>query len=256
MPISLRNLPLPLRVLFTAFLMVIGIGYITALVYLFYVDVEPHALKGQGMLEGIAEKYHGKPTRLEMALQGPMKDRVGTEGKVKIMAWLRGGATAQDFELVKPVLDANCGGCHGANSGVKKVSGDPVPSFGTYEEISSLAEVDTGPSIAGLARVSHVHLFGISMIFLLTGFIFAHGETPLWFRATIVGLPYAAILADVGSWWLTKLSTVFAGVVLVGGALMGLALALQILIPLWEMWLASRKGAGLASPRGPLPATV
>jgi len=94
------------------------------------------------------------------------------------------------------------------------------------------------------------------MIFLLTGFIFAHGETPLWFRATIVGLPYAAILADVGSWWLTKLTTVFAGVVLVGGALMGLALALQILIPLSEMWLASRKGAGLASPRGPLPATV
>ena len=56
MPISLRNLPLPLRVLFTAFLMVIGIGYITALVYLFYVDVEPHASKGQGMLEGIAER--------------------------------------------------------------------------------------------------------------------------------------------------------------------------------------------------------
>ena len=39
MAISLRNLPLPLRVLFTAFLMVIGIGYLTALVYLFYVDV-------------------------------------------------------------------------------------------------------------------------------------------------------------------------------------------------------------------------
>jgi hypothetical protein len=256
MAISLRNLPLPLRVLFTAFLMVIGIGYLTALVYLFYVDIEPHASKGQGMLEGIAEKYHGKPTRLEMALQGPMKDRVGTEGKVKIMAWLRGGATAQDFELVKPVLDANCAGCHSANSGVKKASGEPLPSFSTYEEISALAEVDTGPSIAGLARVSHVHLFGISLIFLLTGCIFALGETPLLFRTALVALPYVAILADVGSWWLTKLSTVFAGVVLVGGALMGLSLALQILIPLWEMWLASPRPVGLAHPRDPRAATA
>jgi hypothetical protein len=50
---------------------------------LFYVDVEPHAAKGQSMNEGIAEKYHGKPTRLEMALQGPMKDRVGMAGYMR-----------------------------------------------------------------------------------------------------------------------------------------------------------------------------
>jgi len=240
MTITLRTLPLPLRVLFTAFLLVLSVGYLTALVYLFYVDVEPHAAKGQGMIEGIAEKYHGKPTRLEMALQGPMKDRVGTEGKAKIMTWLRGGATAQDFELIKPVLEANCTGCHSANSGMKKASGEPLPSFGSYDEVSALAEIDTGLTIAGLAKVSHVHLFGISMIFVLTGFIFALGESPLWFRASVVALPYIAILADIGSWWLTKLSTVFAVVVLIGGALMGLALAVQILISLWEMWLPGR----------------
>jgi hypothetical protein len=98
-----------------------------------------------------------------------------------------------------------------------------------------------------LARVSHIHLFGIGMIFLLTGIIFSLSETPIWLRISLVVLPYLAILADIGSWWLTKFIPVFGIVVIVGGAFMGVALAGQILISLWEMWLPtpwSRAAAG------------
>jgi hypothetical protein len=43
---------------------------------------------------------------------------------------------------------------------------------------------------------------------------------------------------DIGSWWVTKYySPVFAYVVLLGGAFMGLSLACQILLSLWEMWI-------------------
>src|SRR5204863_4789716 len=38
--ISLRTLPITLRMLFSSFLIIIGIGYLTALSYLFLVDVE------------------------------------------------------------------------------------------------------------------------------------------------------------------------------------------------------------------------
>ncbi len=70
--ISLRNLPLTLRALFSSFLIVIGIGYLMALSYLFLVDVEPHQQAGQGVVEGISEKYHGSTsgTRLEGARPG------------------------------------------------------------------------------------------------------------------------------------------------------------------------------------------
>ena len=54
--------------------------------------------------------------------------------------------------------------------------------------------------------------------------MFALAETPIRFRAGLVTLPYIAIISDVGSWWLTKLSTTFAGMVLVGGALIGVLL--------------------------------
>jgi len=243
---SLRNLSMPLRVLFTCFLLMLGIGYLAALAYLFLVDVEPHASKGQGVVEGIAEKYHGRPTLLETALQGAMSDRIGGPDKRRILQWVRAGAKPDDFAAIKPVLDANCVECHSANSKLQKKSGGPLPSFETYEGLSALADVDTGPTIAQLAKVSHVHLFGISIIFVLTGFIFAQSDTPSWFRIGLIVTPYVAILADVGSWWLTKWDTFFAGVVIVGGALMGLSLACQILISLWEMWIAGPDSRWLA----------
>ena len=56
--ISLRGLPVTLRVLFSSFLIVVGIGYLMALSYLFLVDVEPHQQAGEGVAQGISEKYH------------------------------------------------------------------------------------------------------------------------------------------------------------------------------------------------------
>jgi hypothetical protein len=43
---------------------------------------------------------------------------------------------------------------------------------------------------------------------------------------------------DIGSWWATKYyDPLFAYIVIIGGAFMGLALACQILISLWDMWI-------------------
>jgi len=236
--VSLRSLSTPIRVLFSCFLIMIGIGYIAAIGYLFLVDVAPHAARGQGMIEGIIEKYHGAPTRLETALRGPMADRVSPQDRARIVSWIQDGATEETYDSVRPIIERACLQCHSSTSSVRKPNGEPLPPFDNYEAISQLINIDTGATIAQLAKVSHVHLFGISIIFFITGFIFSLSETPAWFRITMIVVPYAAIIADVGSWWLTKWQTFFGWVVVIGGALMGLALACQILISLWEMWLA------------------
>jgi hypothetical protein len=73
---------------------------------------------------------------------------------------------------------------------------------------------------------------------MITGKIFGLSETPVWLRVTAVIIPYLTIIVDIGSWWLTKyLSPAFAYIVLVSGGGMGPALAVQIFIPLWEMWI-------------------
>jgi len=236
--LTLRTLPLTLRALFSCFLITIGIGYLTALSYLFLVDVEPHQKLGQGVVEGISEKYHGSTsgTRLESALRGTMADRVNAEERDAVFKWVRAGAKREDSGPVEEILAKNCSGCHSPQSGM------PIPSLATFEDVQKVAQPDTGTSLLALARVSHVHLFGIAIIFLTTGAIFSLSETPAWFRVTMLVVPYLTILADIGSWWATKYySPVFAWIVVVGGGFMGLALACQILVSLWDMWIAGRK---------------
>lgn len=232
--ISLRSLPLTLRALFSSFLIVIGIGYLNALSYLFLVDVQPSRQAGERLVVGLSEKYHGSTsgTRLEAALKGTMADRATPEERDQIFQWIHAGAKSEDYAKVQPIFTQKCAVCHSAQSGL------PVPPLTSFGDVKKLTEIDTGISLLQLARVSHIHLFGISIIFLLTGAIFSLSVTPVWFRVALVVIPYLTIIMDIGSWWATKYyDPLFAYIVIIGGAFMGLALACQILISLWDMWI-------------------
>jgi len=243
--ISLRDLPLTLRALFSSFLIVMGIGYLMALSYLFLVDVEPHQQAGEGVVQGISEKYHGSTsgTRLEAALTGTMADKLTAEERGEILQWVRAGATADGYAKIEPILTQKCAACHSAQSGM------PILPLTSFEDVEKVTTPDTGVSMLQLARVSHIHLFGISMMFVLTGAIFSLSATPIWFRVTVVVIPYLAIIMDIGSWWATKYyDPVFAFIVLIGGAFMGLAMACQILVSLWDMWIAPLMASIRAKP--------
>lgn len=235
---TLRTLSPPMRVLFTCFLLTMGLGYLAAGYLLFLGTIDPHQKMGMAVVRGVAAKYYGdrSNSRLESALRGTMSARVGPAERDAIIAWVRGGAPGEGFDKVQPIFDRNCVACHGATSGLS------IPPLTRFEEVKKLAQVDTGPTLVELARVSHVHLFGIAFIFLLTGAIFALSEMGWKWRVSILALPYLTIWADIGAWWLTKYLPAFAWVVVASGALMGAALAAQIFIPLWEMWLAGHGG--------------
>jgi hypothetical protein len=231
--LTLRGLPVTVRWLFSCFLVTIGLGYLLALTYLFLLDVEPHRTMGMNLVQATIIKYYGNRgnTRLEAALNGSMADKISPAEKAEVIGWIRDGATAADYEeKVQPLFAKNCVACHSADSGY------PIAPLTSYEEVLTWAEVDLGQSLRALARVSHVHLFGMSFIFLLTGLIFALSELDQRLRLVIAVLPFIAIWLDIGSWWFTKYEPVFAYTVIIGGVLMGLALAAQILISLKEMW--------------------
>ena len=186
------------------------------------------------MVEGISEKYHGSTsgTRLEAALKGTMADKLTPAERDQVLQWVHAGASSDGYAKIAPLLTQKCAICHNAQSGL------PISSLTSFEEVQKVTQIDTGLSLLQLTRVSHVHLFGISIIFLLTGAIFSLSETPTWFRVVVLVAPYLAIVMDIGSWWVTKYyGPVFAYIVLMGGAFMGLSLACQILVSLWEMWI-------------------
>lgn len=232
----LRSLSLPTRVLFTCFLITIGIGYLFAILYLFLVDIEPHARQGIGMVQAVIIKYYGNRggTRMEAAFEGAMGENITPAQKAEIVKWIQKGATEADFPSVQPIFIKNCAVCH------SKESGMPIPPLTTFEDVSAYTRTDIGQSVKSLVRVSHIHLFGMSFIFILTSWIFVMSEVAYKWRAIIVAIPFIAIWMDIGSWWFTRFEPFFAYTVIAGGVLMGLSLAAQILISLWEIWLGKR----------------
>jgi len=215
----------------------LGIGYLFALTYLYLVDIEPHNAEGHGLLQDVIEKYYGKRggTRLGAALNGAMGDNITPAEKEKIFLWIKGGAKEEGFTALASIFQENCALCHSPESGL------PIPPLTSFEEVAVLTTMDMGQSVKGLVRVSHVHLFGMSFIFFMTGGIFALSEVDIRWRSLLIATPFVAIWLDIGSWWFTKLEPIFAYTVIFGGFLMGVSLLLQIVISLAEMWIWNRE---------------
>ncbi len=234
---TLRTLPLPTKVFATFFLLTIGFGYLLALLYLYLIDVEPHAKHGLGLVQAVIGKYYGNPesSRLEASLKGAMGEYLAAEEKQQVIRWVRKGANPEEYVKIEAILKHGCASCHSPTSGL------PVPSFTSYQELVPYTTTDLGESLKSLVRVSHIHLFGMSFIFALTSAIFVFSETSAMFRSVLIAIPFLSIWIDIGSWWFTRYKPLFAYTVIIGGLLMGLSLAVQIGVSLYEMWSSRQK---------------
>lgn len=164
-------------------------------------------------------------------LNSTMKDKASSQERAEIIKWVRMGSPEDMWDRdIQPIVHRNCISCHGGIQG--------LPNFTTYEGIKPEAKIDEGASIADLARVSHIHLFGISFIFFFVGLIFSLAiGLPAWLKATTIALPFAFLLVDILSWWLTKWYPTFAYATIVGGMLYNSAAAFMILTSLYQMWV-------------------
>ncbi|MGD8568136.1 MAG: hypothetical protein PVJ39_08605 [Gammaproteobacteria bacterium] len=224
-------LPMGQRTLFTATIIVLSTGYLFAMIYIF----ESHAGRdGNPMLSvnDLIIAYSGSKsdTVLESALKGPMANMLPSKQKHEIIAWVRRGATKEEFDPVARIIEQRCSVCHDG-------SNPHIPNLMGYKNVSKVTQMDTGMDIFTLVRVSHIHLFGLTFIFFIIGSIFCHAYMRhKWLKCLIIALPFLSILFDIASWYLTKLFTPFAYVVLISGGVMGLCFAAQALISLYQMW--------------------
>ncbi len=228
----LNNLALPVKALFTGYLLAIGVGLMMA---------GAQILLTHGMADGkfglsvddIVYSYYGNRTgsTLEAKLNGSMKENAPDAARLALIKWARGGASEAEWQtIVKPITDQYCVTCHGVIPG--------IPHVGERDVITKLAEVDHGATISALTRVSHIHLFGIAFIFFFVGLIFsfASGFNPM-IKAMLIFIPFAFLLIDISSWWLTRINPNFAWLVIIGGFGYSLASAIMILTSLYQMWI-------------------
>ncbi len=236
--LNLTRLALPVKVLFTGYLVAIGVGLMMAGLQIMLTHGMADGKFGLSV-DDIVYSYYGNRSgsKLEKALNGSMKDKAPANERIEIIKWAQDGADKAEWEQkIKPIVMKRCAMCHAHMPG--------LPNVTKYEVMQELSEVDQGASISTLTRVSHIHLFGISFIFMFVGFIFsfAYGFKK-WIKVALILTPFAFLVLDIASWWLTKMWPGFAWLTIIGGAAYTLASTIMIVTSLWQMWIVPwRKG--------------
>jgi hypothetical protein len=228
-----RELPATMRTLFTGALLVVGLGYLFAALYVFAAHSGADGRPGLSV-EDIKITYSGsaETTPLEKALRGPMSGMLPQRDLATVLDWIRDGANKRAFEAdIAGVFETNCLSCHdGSNPHLSNLDG--------YENVALTVEQDTGADLYTLVRVSHIHLFGLTFIFFIIGFIFSHAYLrPLWLKHVVIAAPFAGVIADVLGWYVTKVFTPFAWVVLIAGVINGVSFAVMWCVSMYQMWL-------------------
>jgi hypothetical protein len=228
-----KDISISERILNTVFLLTIGLGYIAALANLYYTHQGRDGKAGIS-IEDVTIYYHGsdEQTRLGTAINGIMQPNLKIKSdKDVILAWIQSGA---DEYKIAPILNRDCVTCH--NPSVNP----SLPDLTNYKGVSEVSHAGAATT-ASLIRVSHIHLFGIAFILFFVGKIFLLCDINVHVKRIAVIIPFAAMLLDTLSWFITKSVPSFAYVVVISGALMGISMGMQVLLSVYQMWFFTKE---------------
>ncbi len=245
------ELPYSLRSLYTATLLLLGLGYLFALVNLYFT----YAGKAGGnplmvSYQDIVVAYAGndKASAIEDALNGPMSSMAPPEERDRVIAWARAGASQESYlSDIKPIIDKRCMACHDG-------SNPQLANYSTYAGLKTVTEVDTGESVPTLVRDSHIHLFGMTFIFFVVGLMFSHAYLrPVWLKCAVIVAPFPLIATDLVSMDLIKLYHPFAAATIAAGSAMAACFAFMWLTTLYQTWFFRPSAALLRRMGGDIP---
>lgn len=230
---ELHRAPLAARLAISGFVLVAiaGLSVCELLVNYSLHGLEHVELPG---LESIRARY--AYPRLKAAVLTDMGEYLDDPSEGELIArWCdEGGGRYGFYERVEPVLARRCAICHGNGA----TRGDV--SLVTWAEVAPLSTVP-GASVEELSSTTHTHLFAIGLLLLVLGGLFALTRFADWLKLALVALAYLSLAAEVGGWWLARLSEGWALLVLVAGLLLALSIATLGTLLLVDLWRLERR---------------
>jgi hypothetical protein len=150
---------------------------------------------------------------------------------------------------VKLIIDTRCVRCHREGGDDPRAELIPLDSYANLDRYlqpvavaaaNGWVRVQEPMNLTRLTQSTHAHLLSFAVLFSLTGLAFAFTSYATSVRCVIAPLALVAIVADVGMWWLARLSDGYgvyvAMAVVFTGGLAGLGAAAQIVLSLWNMY--------------------
>ncbi len=236
---TLGSLPLPLRVVVSFTIAILGIGYLVALFNLYLTYSLTDGKPGLTVTD-LRRAFYGNRDNTKLAAKidgGSMQQFLPKPGdKEKILSWIQDGADQPGYgAVVSPILTENCVRCHNPN-GLQRFA-----PLNTYEQVTAVAQIDRGEPVNLWARVAHTHLQSLALIFLVLGGVFSLTSLNERLKVVILVLPFVSLLVDFGSRFVAKYFPGIVYLMMLSGAAIGILFAIMILVPLYEMWL--KRGA-------------
>ncbi|MEI6234947.1 MAG: hypothetical protein WCT04_17970 [Planctomycetota bacterium] len=261
----LCELDLPWKLLVTSFLIVLSSGFLMAELYLQHTTEMADGKEGMSM-DDVVITFHGSDMpKLKQQIYGPMKKYFTESQDVsklkadeladieKIAAWVDKGAPKDEFQYedreknktsISMILNLRgCVDCHAADATMRGNKHE-VP-LDTFDGVYKVAQKNPKPvpiDKGRLLSLSHIHLLGMGMMFMLLGIVVASTKWPVWLRASLIVGGHLSILLDIFGWWgVRQYGAPLAPVVMVGGGLMAASFGLSVAGSMWDLWIRKVK---------------
>lgn len=159
--------------------------------------------------------------------------------RLAMIAWIEAGAPQKQYEadaFPLPPGDA----FKNLPLPLKTVASPVKPEDIAKKPIDKWSEARSRQlSVDALTQSTHAHLLTFSILWALTGIVFAFTHYSSVLRCVLSPLVLIGQVLDVSCWWLARLDGVgpyFALAVMGTGAVVGLGLGAQIVLSLWSMY--------------------
>lgn len=273
----LPHLPTPVKYLLLTFLAIVGFGYLIAVLNMYHTHSMADAKPGL-TLNDVRAVYSGLevtrragddiPSHMLTMLRGSMRQYIDDDEDFTILeTWLKKGAPEDKLnegdsgKTPARVIIRNCLRCHAQTGGEEiglKAPFGPDDLTVDYDLMKPLLPgnlrpayqtVRSGPqyTMPRLVLISHMHMLTIPMFSLAVGLLFSMTRFPARIRNILTPLPMFALLIDFAGWWLARLSDGFIHFIVLGGAIFGLAFAIQIVATAVDLWRPASPIIGEAS---------
>lgn len=262
----LARLPIGMKVMLTAMMIILGFGYLIAAANIFTSHRLADGREGLS-LDDVRAVYSGihrpresgeeVPSTMLHMLRGAMRQYVGSEADFDLLeGWLANGGSEAGLDEGKDksstprrAILRNCLECHAADVGSSVSS---YASFGPdaftveYKRLkqflplggSSATMIETSPqyTLPRLILISHMHMLAIPMFTLVTGLLFMMTRWPQAMRHILTPIPMLALVVDFGGWWLARVAAGAVILIPIAGAVFGVVFGLQVIAVLIDLW--------------------
>ncbi|WP_372683969.1 hypothetical protein [Desulfosarcina sp.] len=144
---------------------------------------------------------------------------------------------AGNDDTASQARDRHAGMDHSAPDTSKLDRGDLFADLSTVEK-KTVKPFYQQEQFVWTLKWTHIHLFGMSMIFIFVGAITIWLDVGLALRTWLVVLPFIGVMVDILAMWLKAfVSPAFFWLHVPGGGLFAGIFAYVSLRAIWEMWL-------------------